>query len=372
MTISRRLVSGATLLLCLAVVGAQAHAGALDSRAHKKPHKKKHKKIHKTPAPRGFFGVMGATDPDQSEIARMGAGKVGTLRISLSWGAVQSSPGAAYDWGHYDAIVGAAAQQGIRVLFTVYGSPAWVAPKANYPPSGASVTPFRDFVFAAVQRYGTNGTFWSGNPGIPRIPVTYWQLWNEMNSPSFWFDRVDPREYTQLLKVFNGAVKSADRRSQVVVGGLFRTPQLPGSIFLKRYLSGIYKAKGKRYFDAVSVHPYANRPKDALKAVQLTRKIMDRFKDPKGRLWITEIGWATGGNASPLTVTPDVQAADLTRSYRLLLKTRKRLRLTGVVWYSWRDLPGLIWFNHTGLFDVDMNPKPSWYAFVGLTGGTPG
>ena len=153
--------------------------------------------------------------------------------------------------------------------------------------------------------------------------------------------------------------------------GLFRTPQLPNSIPLTTYLPAIYKAGGKRFFDAVSVHPYANAPKDALRAAKQTRKIMNRFKDTKAKLWITEIGWATGGNASPLTVTPDVQAGNLTRSYRLLAKTRKRLKLTGAIWYSWRDLPGRIWFNHTGLFDEALNPKPSWYAFVRLTGGSP-
>ena len=364
----RRLAIATALFLCL-TVPAVSHAKPHGKHQGKKHHGKKHRV---KAAPRGFFGVMGSQDPDPAEIARMGGGRVGTLRINLVWGAVQPSAGAPYDWSHYDAIVGAAAQQGIRVLFTVYSSPAWVAPKSNYPPTGSFVTPFSDFVFAAVQRYGTNGTFWSSNPGIPKIPVTFWQLWNEMNSSSFWFEQANPRQYVQLLRVFNGAVKAADRRSQVVVGGLFRTPQLPGSIFLKRYLPGIYKAGGKRFFDAVSVHPYANRPKDALKAVQLARKIMDKYRDKKARVWITEIGWATGGNASPLTVTPDVQAADLTRSYRLLLKTRKSLRLTGVVWYSWRDLPGRIWFNHTGLFDESLNPKPSWYAFVGLTGGSPG
>jgi len=303
---------------------------------------------------------MGSIDPDPAEIARMGAGRVGTLRINLVWEAVQPSAGAPYDWSHYDAIVGAAAQQGIRVLFTVSSSPSWVASKSNYPPTGPFIAPFRAFVQAAAQRYASN--------------VTYWQLWNEMNAPTFWFDQPSPRQYVQLLKVFSGGVKSGNPRAKVVVGGLFRTPQVwsPGGIPLVRYLPGIYKAGGKRFFDAVSVHPYANAPKDALRAVKQTREIMDRFKDTKARLWITEIGWATGGNASPLTVTPDIQAADLTRSYRLLAKTRKRLKLTGVIWYSWRDLPGRIWFNHTGLFDETLNPKPSWYAFVGLTGGSPG
>jgi GH35 family endo-1,4-beta-xylanase len=348
-TILRRLVIATTLLVCLTVPAV----------SHAKPHGKKHAKKHRVkPAPRSFYGVMGAADPSPAEIARMGAGRVGTLRINLVWGNVQPSAGAPYDWSHYDAIVGAAAQQGIRVLFTVSSSPSWVAAKSNYPPTGAFIDPFRAFVQAAAQRYA----------GV----VTYWQLWNEMNSPSFWFDPPSPQQYVELLKVFSSAVKSGNPSAKVVLGGLFRTPQLPNSIPLTRYLPAIYKAGGKRFFDAASVHPYANVPKDALRAVKQTRKIMDRFKDTKAKLWITEIGWATGGNASPLTVTPDIQAANLTRSYRLLKKTRKRLKLTAVIWYSWRDLPGLIWFNHTGLFDETLNPKPSWYAFVGLTRGSPG
>jgi polysaccharide biosynthesis protein PslG len=363
----RRLVIATALLACL------TFPVVSQGKPHGKPHGKHHGKKHRVKAaPRSFYGVMGAQDPDPTEIARMGAGRVGTLRINLVWGNVQPTAGAPYDWSHYDAIVGAAAQQGIRVLFTISSSPTWVAAKSNYPPTGDFVTPFRDFVFAAAQRYGSNGAFWASNPAIPRIPVIYWQLWNEMNSPSFWFDPPSPQQYVQLLQVFSSAVKTGDRNAKIVLGGLFRTPQLPNSIPLVSYLPQIYKAGGKRFFDAVSVHPYANAPKDALRAVKQTRKIMDRFKDKKARLWITEIGWATGGNASPLTVTPDVQAADLTRSYRLLAKTRKRLKLIGAIWYSWRDLPGQIWFNHTGLFDETLNPKPSWYAFVGLTHGSPG
>src|SRR3954469_25880951 len=107
-------------------------------------------------APRGFYGVIAADDPDSSEIARMGTGKVGTLRTNFVWGAVQPSAGSGYDWSHYDAIIGPAAQQGIKVLPTVYSSPSWAAAKPNYPPSKAHMNDFRAFVQAAAARYGAN------------------------------------------------------------------------------------------------------------------------------------------------------------------------------------------------------------------------
>ena len=345
----RRLVIVTTLLICLALpVG--AHAAA----------------------PRSFYGVMAAQDPDATEIARMGTGNVGTLRINFVWGAVQPTESSALNWDYYDAIIGAAAQQGIRVLPTVYSSPVWVASRTNYPPTGGFREPFRAFVQGAAQRYGSNGTFWSSHPEIPKLPVTDWQLWNEMNSPSFWFRKPNAKQYVQLLKVFNGGIKSGDPAAKVVLGGLFRTPRIRNGIPLDRYLPAIYRAKGKKFFDAVAMHPYSTTPRDALRAVKDTRKIMGQFRDKKAKLWITEVGWATGGVATPLTVSQQRQASYLRSTFNTLAANRSRLKIAGVVWYSWRDLPGGIWFNHTGLFTQSLDPKPAWNAFVGLTGGSPG
>jgi hypothetical protein len=340
----------ATTLICMLLV---AHASAA--------------------APRQFYGVIAANDPDSTEIARMGTGRVGTLRINFVWGAVQPSEGSSYQWGHYDAIIGAAAQQGIRVLPTVYSSPAWAAHRTNYPPDKAHTAAFGAFVQAAAARYGANGSFWSENPGIPRTPVTDWQLWNEVNSPSFWYSKPNVKQYVGLLRVFHAGIKAGDPGAHIVLAGLFRTPRIKHGINLDRYLPGIYRRKAKGLFDAVAVHPYATTPRDALSAVKETRKIMNRFKDRRTPIWITEMGWATGGNPpTPLTVSPQRQATYLRKAFGLMAANRRRLGIAGAVWYSWRDVPGPIWFFHTGLFTSDFDPKPAWTAFTALTGGSPG
>ena len=343
-----RLVFVATLLLCIGLVG-QAQAAA----------------------PRAFYGVMAATDPDSTEIARMGTGKVGTLRINFVWGAVQPQQSSTLDWSHYDAIIGAAAQQGIRVLPTVYSSPQWAAARDNFPPAKAHLGEFQTFVREAAARYGSNGSFWTSNPSIPKLPVTDWQLWNEMNSPSFWQGKPNPKKYVGLLKVFHSGIKAGDPSARIVLGGLFRTPRIRNGVRLDKYLPGIYRAKGKKFFDAVAMHPYATTPQDAINAVRDTRRIMAQFKDKKAKLWITEVGWATGGVATALTVSPQRQASYLRKTFNLLARKRKGFKIAGVIWYSWRDLPGGVWFNHTGLFTQTLDPKPSWNAFVGLTGGSP-
>jgi polysaccharide biosynthesis protein PslG len=342
-----RLVIAATVLACLGTA-TQSHAAT----------------------PREFYGVIPAVDPDSSEIARMGDGRVGTMRINFVWGAVQTGPSAALDWSHYDAIIGAAAQSGIRVLPTVYSSPSWAAQKTNYPPSPSHRGEFQQFVREAAARYGTNGSFWAQNPGIPKLPVIDWQLWNEVNSPSFWYSKPNPKQYVGLLRIFHDGIKSGDPAAKIVLAGLFRTPNVKNGIPLDRYLPRIYRRKAKGLFDATAVHPYATTPADALNAVKDVRQIMSRYKDKRSPIWITEIGWATGGNPpTALTVTPQRQAAYLRRTFRLLAHNRRRFKVAGVIWYSWRDLPGGVWFNHTGLFSQDFDPKPSWNAFIGLTGG---
>jgi polysaccharide biosynthesis protein PslG len=322
-------------------------------------------------APREFYGVIPATDPDATEIARMGAGKVGTLRINFVWGAVQPEAGSAFDWSHYDAIIAAAAQHGIRVLPTVYSTPQWAAARQNHPPSKAHLGDFGAFVRAAAERYGANGTFWAQHPEIAKLPVIDWQLWNEVNSPSFWYRKPSAKQYVALLRVMRAGIKAGDPGGRVILAGLFPTPVVRKGVSLDRYLGAIYKRKAKPLFDAVAIHPYSTTPRDALRRLRDLRRLMARFKDKRTPVWVTELGWATGGVRTALTVSPERQAAYLRRSYGLLAKNRRPLHIAGVVWYSWKDLPGGIWFNHTGLFTQDLVPKPSWNAFVSLTGGSP-
>ena len=324
-------------------------------------------------APSTFYGVMSAQNPTLVEIDRMGDGRVGTLRINFTWGAVQPSESAPLDWGRYDSIIGEAALQGIRVLPTVYSSPLWAAGRASYPPGKAHLDEFRTFVTSAVQRYGPGGSFWAAHPEISPVPVVWWQLWNEPNFPSFWRRKANPKQYVRLLRAFHGAVRAGNPAARVVLAGLFPTAgdEVRRGINLEPYLTSIYRHRGKPLFDAAAIHPYAGRPSTALDRIRNARRIMNRFKDRRTPIWVTEIGWASGGVRTGLTVGSRRQASYVRGTFKLLAKNRRRTKIAGVIWYSWRDLPGGIWFNHTGLFTQDHGAKPAWKAFVGLTGGAP-
>ncbi len=119
---------------------------------------------------RSFFGVVSAKQPTAQDYSRMGSARVGTLRLIFNWASIQPSGPGAYDWSSYDSMIGQAAQQGIRVLPTIYGSPRWAAAQPQHPPSPAHYDEFTAFCRAAAARYGSNGSFWALNPSAPQDP----------------------------------------------------------------------------------------------------------------------------------------------------------------------------------------------------------
>jgi polysaccharide biosynthesis protein PslG len=314
-----------------------------------------------------LYGVISAEPlPDGAMLARLGRGGVGTLRVNLAWAYVQAGPGQPYDWSHYDPVVRDAARNGVRVLATVYGSPGWVQPTPEIPPLGPSLLGFAAFTRAAVERYGRNGTFWSEHPDLPRVPITDWQLWNEPNFGLFWKPVPDPQQYLELLRPFHTAVKDADPGARVLLGGVFPTPRDDPT--METFLSELYRAGAARFFDVAAVHPYAATPEEAVHRVRDLRELMRRFGDAEEPIWITEVGWASGGAPSGLTVTPARQAAYLSQTFHLAADARDRLGIAGVIWYSLKDTPGPFWPGHCGLFELDGAPKPSWEALVEVTG----
>src|ERR1700754_4073798 len=270
------------------------------------------------PAPRSFYGVMAADDPTAAEVSRMAEGGVGTLRINLVWAWVQPKSSTEFNWEHYDQVIGDAARNGIRVLPTIYGSPSWAAVGENFPPWQGNVTAFGVFASAAAQRYGANGTFWATHPEIPRLPVIWWQLWNEASSSNFWDRTPKAMEYVTLLRVFHNGIKAADPSGKILLGGLFPTPVAQNGIAFRPYLRALYRRGAAPLFDGAAIHPYGTTPAIAVQRVRQMRKLMARYGDSHTPIWVTEIGWATRGIPGPLTVSPEQQATFLVNTYRKL------------------------------------------------------
>ena len=321
--------------------------------------------------PRTFFGIQGwegLSEPDV-DLAKMAG--VGTLRTAVAWGSVEWQPGAR-SWQQFDAEITRANRAGLKTLPMFLLSPAWAAGRYSYPPrAGDARRRFAAFVRDAVARYGPRGNFWREHPELRYRPVRAWQVWNEPNVPAWWYGRPSPREYVSFLRLTRRAIKSRDPNAKVVLAGLPESG-LPRSIAMVRFLRSIYRVrKARSLFDVVAIHPYARNPSGLLRALEQVRDVMDKAGDRRTPIWVTEMGWASGGDSRKFTTTPRGQARFLTRAYETLLRNRKRLRLELAVWFSWRDRRPATgernwWGINTGLIDVSGQTKPSYDALRGV------
>jgi hypothetical protein len=302
---------------------------------------------------------------------RMAANGVREVRVLVNWYRVEPTQGVR-DWSYYDDYVGRLAAAGLQPRPLLLGEPTWI-PEFPRPPvySPLARASWQSFLTELAGRYGRNGLFWRQNPGLPYMPMTDWEVWNEPNLSGYWGGRPDPHQYVRLLRNTGRALRRSDPKARIGVGGIFPPPRARYGVSLKAFMSRIYKVHGaRRAFDAVSIHPYAGRPKGVIRACRELRTILDRHQDRRTPIWITEVGWSTGGAGwaqSPYRASEAAQAKFLSRTYRKLIALRRRLRIQRVVWHGWQDAqPGTPWTINMGLIHFDESSKPSLAAYARL------
>jgi hypothetical protein len=321
--------------------------------------------------PRQFFGVVPSGFDSTAEMQRMAANGVGSVRVLVNWAKVEPQPGAR-DWSYYDDYVGRLAAAGLQAEPLLLGEPTWT-PNFPHPPiySPLARSSWQTFLTELAGRYGRNGLFWRQHPNLPYLPMLEWEVWNEPNLKGYWGGRPSPRQYVGLLRISGAALRRSDPQARIGIAGLFPPPRRRYGVSLKTFMQGIYRVHGaRRAFDAVSIHPYAARPKGVLASCRQLREIMNEHHDRTTPIWVTEVGWSTGGIGwakSQLRASEPAQAKFLSRTYRKLIRLRRSLRLQRVVWHAWQDAqPGTPWTLNMGLIHFDESPKPSLAAFARL------
>ena len=373
----KRRLSAALLLACLAV----ALFFGVQSGAAKPP------PTH----PAGFFGIVPQTGLTTQDYEYMKAGGVESVRLPLAWSLIQPTRKSAYDWSSFDQVLEAAARGGMQVLPSIGSPPRWVVRKTTTMPIDNAMQrqAWQAFLRAAVARYGPGGTFWkqhqTGGIGpspvyqpelpVPNIPIKNWQIWNEANFFYFAFP-VSPQRYAKLVTISSQAIKSVRPGAQVVLSGLFGEPTasdnkgMPAAEFLRQ----LYKYPGiKSRFDDVSLHPYAVDAETLEEYVEEFHQVSVENHDRPG-FYITEMGWGSQNDFQHDAFEQGIrgQVKQLRDSYGFLLANQRRLNLKQVYWFTWKDLKGLCDFcDSVGLFreGPKFHPKPSWRAFIALTGG---
>jgi hypothetical protein len=329
------------------------------------------------------YGIAPQTKLGPSDYEMMRQSKLGMIRLGLGWGGIQGSPGnctpqgGACDWSYPDAQIAAASANGFKVMLPIYGSAPFVNSEPKKPPTN-DIAAWTQFVSAAAQRYGQDGAFWKGpyqqmvGPNAPIKPVRNWQIWNEQSSFQFFKPKPNPKKYAKILKPAGEAIHAVDRKAEVQLGGMFPDTG-PKGIRIEKYLSKLYKVKGiKKSFDAAAVHPYAKNPKQLVGQVNRARKAMNKAGDKKAKVWITELGYSSGKKPNKPVVKKSAkkQAKALTSSFKALKKARGKLKLAGVVWFTWQDTddPAVCRFcTGAGLLDINGQLKPAYHAFLKVT-----
>ena len=296
---------------------------------------------------------------------------VQVVRQTFDWSRIETAPGQ-YDFSEYDSFVAHAARHGIRIVPVLFRPPAFRArgvhtDRKTYPPK--TFAHMGHFGAAIAERYGRGGSLWNELPsGSAKRPITSYQVWNEPNFPVYWPGGPNAKQYVKLLKKTGKAIKSVDRRAKILTGGL-PDSKSGGAVRLFKYIRQLYKAGGKRHFDVLSINTYAKNPRQLAKLLRKVRKLMNKRRDRKAKIWASEFGWATQGPDSRFTVGAKKQARHIGGSIKKMGKLRRKLKLAGFVYWNWKDAPPYrvgfdFWGLHAGLVQQDGAPKPALAAFA--------
>jgi polysaccharide biosynthesis protein PslG len=358
----------AAVLLATAVVLAGALLQACGDSSQPTP---------RTPAqpPADFVGVVSedlfASSRAQRlrKLERQRRAGIRLLRQTFHWNQIETRPGR-FDFRTYDDYMADVARRRMHVLPILFNPPEFrsSAPRTGrrrgtYPPRNAAA--MAKFAAVLARRYGPGGSFWRERPHLPRVAIGSWQIWNEPNLPVYWASGPDPAAYTRLLRTVGQAIKRVDPHAEIVSAGL---PESDLGMPFEEFVEGMERANAASAYDVLAVHAFATDAGGAIEAVAAARRLLERGDDD-APIWVTEIGWASGGPRSPFTVGEKGQAGRLRALLAGLAAQRRELGVRGVVYYDWKDARpfpgGKDFFGlHTGLLTIDGRAKPALAAFT--------
>jgi hypothetical protein len=303
----------------------------------------------------GWTGGATFAEQDQ-EVALLKAAGVHRVRINVVWFAVEPSQKGSYDAGLlalYDHLMQRLGENGIRTVFVTADTPYWASgdPAKYIDGSGqhwnsrykpANYNDLADYMVFLLERYRSTG------------PHAF-EIWNEQDVSYFWPSGPNAADYLNMLRAVYLAIKAADTNALVLNGGV--TDNSTGISFL----SSLYAAGGKPYFDVWSQHIYRRTPQYET-VVQTVRDIMVANGDSAKKIWITEAGWPTYTN-NPT----DPSAVSFARQAHYLNSLFTRLAAYPYVaeahWYTSRSYDESVKEGSFGLALPDFTRKPSFYAF---------
>lgn len=228
---------------------------------------------------------------------------MGWYKQQVSWAEIEPVKGQ-YAWAQLDALVEAADEAGIKLLFSIIDAPLWTHPDSEGRTPPEDVQDMAAFAGALAERY--------------RGRVQAYEIWPEQNLKYGWEAApLNGAAYVELLRAAFHALKAADPDALVVSGGPTPTGINDGVWAVDNlvYLQQMYDAGLQDVCDIVGVHApgYANPPDvyyqggdfdstrmyDDHRSFFFRNTVVDMYMvmaangDGNKRIWITEFGWGT-------------------------------------------------------------------------------
>jgi hypothetical protein len=309
-------------------------------------------------------GPAGLVPQSASQLAPLG---VGWVRGFVPWTVFEPNAGHLNE-PQISALESglAALPKGTKVILDVVNTPEWESGSSDPSTPPHNPGDYARFIGALARRFAGR--------------VAAWEIWNEEDASLWWAGGPDPAAYTDLLKAAYPAVKQADSKATVVLGGL------TGNNY--EYLSQLYAHGAKGSFDAVGVHtdticsvvsPYEilrNGRTDqrinrwAFLGYRTVHEVMLANGD-NSPIWMTELGWSTStqvcnsgawAGKKAAGVSPQQQATFLLQAYHCL--ARDSYVQVGI-WYGLQDIePFDSARGSYGLLDSNLAPKPAYGALA--------
>ena len=290
------------------------------------------------------FGMAHAggrfTEKENRLLNEMG---VSWIRSTFRWDSIQKRT-KQWDFSRWDRFVENAERAGKKVLAVLAYDVPWIYGKeekeARRHIEPDKIPYFLQYVEGVARRY--------------KGRIHAYEIWNE---PNWLFWKGSDEDFFLLAAAAARRIKEVDPHSCLVMGSFWRVP--------KGFIRGMFRAGAFQYADAVSFHPYALTPEGVWALYDELKGVLQEIGF-KGDIWVTEIGFPTGGWY--LSRVPEEQKP----SY--VIKTLAGLLVRGarvVFWYELFDKfseglspSGLDSELYFGLNYPDFKPKKGAAAYT--------
>jgi hypothetical protein len=326
------------LLSFLLCVGCQ-HGGVGDYSAAGKT-TDVHPELQMRPIPEGLGVNIHFYQGNEKDLAMIESSGMGIIRMDISWNGAEKAPGA-YDFSHYDHLVGDMEARGIRILFIIdYGNELYDGGLA--PSSEECRQASARFCAALAERYASK-----------RI---IWELWNEPTLDHFWKPEPNVDAYMAWCHAVVPAIREADPKACIIA------PAVSGVD--RNFLRKCFERGLLELVDGISVHPYRSHekgPESALKEYEALQKLIDEMT-PSGRGPIPIISGEWGYTTKELS--PELQGKYLARQWLANLS----VGIPVSIWYDWHDdgQDPEEREHHFGTVTWDYETKPAYTAMETL------